>query len=97
MLVDVVDEAVEVFCVLLVVEDGKPSAFLVVTMLLIGAMSSRNGSSGAGVDVDAFLADSDEVTDEEVVVDEPGLLAGAKLEPGAWRAGTKSDLFPAYI
>ena len=84
MLVDVVDEAVEVFCVLLVVEDGKPSAFLVVTMLLIGAMSSRNGSSGAGVDVDAFLADSDEVTDEEVVVDEPPISWSMAYHVNSW-------------
>ena len=107
MLVDVVDEAVEVFGVLLVVEDGKSSAFLVVTMLLIGAMSSRNGSSGAGVDVDAFLADSDEVTDEEVVVDEPPIswsmayhvnswfLSGAFVEAVSsttWRGSMRSGL-----
>ena len=67
LMVDVVEEAVEVFCVV----DVEASAFLVVTMLLIGAMSSRNGSSGARVDVDAFLANSDEVRDEDVVVDEP--------------------------
>ena len=105
LLVDVVDEAVEVFCVLLVVVDGKASAFLVVTMLLIGAMSSRNGSSGAGVDVDAFLVDSGEVTDEEVVVDEPPIswsmayhvkswfLSGALVEAASsttWRGSTRS-------
>jgi len=61
----------EVFRVLLVVVVASLT-FFVVTMLLMGAMSSRNGSSGAGVDVDAFLTeDSDDVTDEVVVVEEP--------------------------
>lgn len=108
LLVDVVDEAVEAFCVLLVVVDGKASsAFLVVTMLLIGAMSSRNGSSGAGVDVDPFLAESDEVTDEEVVVEEPPIswsiayhvkswfLSGAFVEAASsttWRGSMRSGL-----
>ena len=107
LLVDVVDEAVEVFCVLLVVVDGKASAFLVVTMLLIGAMSSRNGSSGAGVDVDPFLAESDELTDEEVVVEEPPIswsiayhvkswfLSGAFVEAASsttWRGSMRSGL-----
>jgi len=84
LLVDVVEEAVEVFCVLLVVVDGKVSAFLVVTMLLIGAMSSRNGSSGAGVEVDAFLVDSDETTDEEVVVDKPPISWSMAYQVKSW-------------
>lgn len=84
LLVDVVDEGVEALCVLLVVVDGNVSAFLVVTMLLIGAMSSRNGSSGAGVDVDAFLADSDEMTDDEVVVDEPPISWSMAYHVKSW-------------
>ena len=82
LLVNVVEEAVEVFCVLLVVA----SAFLVVTMLLIGAMSSRNGSSGAGVDVDAFLTeDSDDVTtDEEVVVEDPPINWSMAYHVKSW-------------
>lgn len=83
LLVDVVEETVEDFCV---VVDGEGSAFLVVTMLLIGAMSSRNGSSGAGVDVDAFLADSDVdgTTEEEVVVDEPPISWSMAYHVKSW-------------
>ena len=66
VLVDDVDEAGVSF-ELAVVEDGRFSAFLVVTILLIGAISSRKGSSGAGVDVDAFLVD-DSVDEVDVVV-----------------------------
>ena len=66
VLVDDVDEAAGVSFELAVVEDGRFSAFLVVTILLIGAISSRKGSSGAGVDVDAFLVDDS--VDEVVVV-----------------------------
>ena len=81
LLVNVVEEAVEVFCMLLVVA----SAFLVVTMLLIGAMSSRNGSSGAGVDIETFLADSvDVTTDEEVVVDEPPISWSMAYHVKSW-------------
>lgn len=71
VLVDDVDEAAGVSFELAVVEDGRFSAFLVVTILLIGAISSRKGSSGAGVDVDAFLLDDsvDEVDVVLVVVD----------------------------
>jgi len=67
VLVDDVDEAAGVSFELAVVEDGRFSAFLVVTILLIGAISSRKGSSGAGVDVDAFLVD-DSVDEVDVVV-----------------------------
>ena len=67
VLVDDVDEAAGVSFELAVVEDGRLSAFLVVTILLIGAISSRKGSSGAGVDVDAFLVD-DSVDEVDVVV-----------------------------
>ena len=67
VLVDDVDEAAGVSFELAVVEDGSFSAFLVVTILLIGAISSRKGSSGAGVDVDAFLVD-DSVDSVDVVV-----------------------------
>ena len=67
VLVDDVDEAAGVSFELAVVEDGRFSAFLVVTILLIGAISSRKGSSGAGVDVDAFLVD-DSVDSVDVVV-----------------------------
>ena len=71
VLVDDVDEAAGVSFELAVVEDGRFSAFLVVTILLIGAISSRKGSSGAGVDMDAFLVDDSvvEVDVVEVVVD----------------------------
>ena len=67
VLVDDVDEAAGVSFELAVVEDGRFSAFLVVTIMLIGAISSRKGSSGAGVDVDAFLVD-DSVDKVDVVV-----------------------------
>ena len=67
VLVDDVDEAAGVSFELAVVEDGRFSAFLVATILLIGAISSRKGSSGAGVDVDAFLVD-DSVDEVDVVV-----------------------------
>ena len=67
VLVDDVDEAAGVSFELAVVEDGRFSAFLVVTILLIGAISSRKVSSGAGVDVDAFLVD-DSVDEVDVVV-----------------------------
>ena len=67
VLVDDVDEAAGVSFELAVVEDGRFSAFFVVTILLIGAISSRKGSSGAGVDVDAFLVD-DSVDEVDVVV-----------------------------
>ena len=67
VLVDDVDEAAGVSFELAVLEDGRFSAFLVVTILLIGAISSRKGSSGAGVDVDAFLVD-DSVDEVDVVV-----------------------------
>ena len=67
VLVDDVDEAAGVSFELAVVEFGRFSAFLVVTILLIGAISSRKGSSGAGVDVDAFLVD-DSVDEVDVVV-----------------------------
>ena len=67
VLVDDVDEAAGVSFELAVVEDGRISAFFVVTILLIGAISSRKGSSGAGVDVDAFLVD-DSVDEVDVVV-----------------------------
>ena len=71
VLVDDVDEAAGVSFELAVLEDGRFSAFLVVTIILIGAISSRKGSSGAGVDVDAFLVDDsvDEVDVVLVVVD----------------------------
>ena len=71
VLVDDVDEAAGVSFELAMVEDGIFSSFLVVTILLIGAISSRKGSSGAGVDVDAFLVDDsvDEVDVDVVVVD----------------------------
>ena len=67
VLVDDVDEAAGVSFELAVLEDGRFSTFLVVTILLIGAISSRKGSSGAGVDVDAFLVD-DSVDEVDVVV-----------------------------
>ena len=79
----VVEVVVEVFIVLLVVEDGKGSTFLVVTILLMGAMSSRNGSSGAGVVVDAFLAESDE-TDEDVVVEELPMSWSMAYHVNSW-------------
>ena len=69
VLVDDVDEAAGVSFELAVLEDGRFSAFLVVTILLIGAISSRKGSSGAGVDVDAFLVDDSVDVVDVVVVD----------------------------
>ena len=82
LLVKVVEE---VFCVLLVVVVAS-FTFFVVTMLLMGAMSSRNGSSGAGVDVDAFLTeDSDDVTtDEEVVVEDPPINWSMAYHVKSW-------------
>ena len=77
VLVDDVDEAAGVSFELAVVEDGRFSAFLVVTILLIGAISSRKGSSGAGVDVDAFLVD-DSVDSVDVV------LVVVDVDPISW-------------
>ena len=78
VLVDDVDEAAGVSFELAVVEDGRFSAFLVVTILLIGAISSRKGSSGAGVDVDAFLVD-DSVDSVDVVV-----VVVVDVDPISW-------------
>ena len=84
LLVKVVEE---VFRVLIVVVVASLT-FFVVTMLLIGAMSSRNGSSGAGVDIDAFLTeDSDDdvvTTDEVVVVEEPPINWSMAYHVKSW-------------
>jgi len=65
VVVVVVEEVVDVTVVVVEVEIGTSSVVVVevttlfvVTILLIGAMSSRKGRSGAEVEVDALLADS---------------------------------------